>query len=699
MKHFRLIAILLLTLFLGKLSAQNGQSASEAYKAFKNNNYSAASDWANRAINSRAYNENQKRDMYYIRGFGLYNIGKFNEAIKDFDVVLDLKMNDYGTQMLKAECYYYMDKYDEAIDEFKLTEKYIPTEDPHYANLEAYISTMKGKCFFKQSKYDQSWEELKKAESFDSTLMDLWESYGDFTFKLHRYDSSIYYYSKAIGLYKLNQDNSIYAWLWRGRAYDSLGKYDSALADYKQIIILRQGSREGYWLAAGCFEQKQQTDSSLKYYLMALERTDSTDDDLMKVLQRQVALMYKKKEQYPEAIAYLKKTIAIDKLYKEAWRDLADCYYESKQYKLSLDPYQKAISLYRLSKKDSLDLSGLYLKLGEVYKQTKSVGKAKDNFVTALKYNKSNNSAGLQQANVLFANKKYKEAINFYTIVINKSKDSASDAVAESYYKRGMCYMIGKDSLRAIGDFERSYQMHTHESEALVKLVDINFAKRNYLKVLDILSVLEDAQKRLDTLTAAEMYFKRGYCNLKTDSTIAAKQDFARSVTFSPNDKKYYRYLAHVQDITNDSVGAEDSYTKCIELYKKDNRDSLYKMYMYRGLIREKQKNYSDAIQDFEEMNKIKKEQYVVVKKLAQLYLESEEYNKSIALYTEIITKMLKPTDRKELATAYYNRSRCYQGLKIKDKALADLSKAIALKPDDLEAQLLFQTIREDTSY
>ena len=120
---------------------------------------------------------------------------------------------------------------------------------------------------------------------------------------------------------------------------------------------------------------------------------------------------------------------------------------------------------------------------------------------------------------------------------------------------------------------------------------------------------------------------------------------------------------------------------------------------MYRGLIREKQKNYSDAIQDFEEMNKIKKEQYVVVKKLAQLYLESEEYNKSIALYTEIITKMLKPTDRKELATAYYNRSRCYQGLKIKDKALADLSKAIALKPDDLEAQLLFQTIREDTSY
>ena len=122
-------------------------------------------------------------------------------------MVLDIKMTDKQSQLLKAECYYYMNKFDRGVEEFTNAEKLWKTTDDNYNNMAAYIKAMRGKCRYKLGNYEEALFELNKSLSLDSTVMDVWETFGDVNFTLKNFDTSISYYSTAIELYKKSNDN------------------------------------------------------------------------------------------------------------------------------------------------------------------------------------------------------------------------------------------------------------------------------------------------------------------------------------------------------------------------------------------------------------------------------------------------------------------------------------------------------------
>ena len=200
----------------------------------------------------------------------------------------------------------------------------------------AYIKSMRGKCQYKLGKYEVALNELNKAVTLDSTVMDIWETYGDVNFTLKNYDTSIYYFSKAIELYNKNNDNSIYSWVERGKVYDSLDKQDDAILNFKEAIRIKSFEREPYWLVGKSYEKKKKIDSSLIYFQEALARTDSEDVESLKLLNWEIGYMYKKNDKFDDAITYFQKALKIDDHYKEAYADMADCYVENKQYKQSI---------------------------------------------------------------------------------------------------------------------------------------------------------------------------------------------------------------------------------------------------------------------------------------------------------------------------------------------------------------------------
>jgi len=663
----------------------------EAIRAFRNNEFETAREKADRAILSGNYSMNQRRDLYYIRGYGLYLASNYTEALKDFEMVLDIKMTDKQSQLLKAECYYYMNKFDRSIEEFNNAEKIWKSTDDNYNNMAAYIKSMRGKCQYKLGKYEVALTELNKALSLDSTVMDTWETFGDVNFTLKNFDTAIYYYSKSIELYNKNNDNSIYSWIARGEVYDSLNKQDDAIYNFKQAIKIKSFEREPYWLTAKSYEKKKVIDSSLIYFQEALARTDSGDVESLKLLNWEIGYMYKKNDKFDEAITYFQKALKIDDHYKEAYADMADCYVENKQYTQSIEPYERAIIVYQQDKKDSLILSSLYLKLGDVYNKTKNQAKAKDNFLSALKWNKGNNSASMNQANVLYANKKYKEALPFFKKVIENPVASEPIILQEAYYKQGMCYLDFKDTGQAIASFQKSMEFKTTHDEAQVKLSEIYYAKKQFDKLGGLLTSLDSSAKKFDTTALAEMYYKKGISDLSIGNGAEAKIDFTKCINFNGNIKKAYHGLGDATMQTKEYAVAEEAYTHCIELYKNE-KDSLYKMLLYRAQAKSKQNNFTDAVEDIETASKLKPGNVSVTKSLIETNIAAGNFEKAQGLIT-IFQKSLKTTELNNIATCYYYKAQCNIGLGNTDNALNDLAKAMSYNRNYTEAKTLLEKL------
>jgi len=692
-KNIVFILIIHSLLFSLTINAQTTISplVGEAIRAFRNNEFETAREKADKAILSGNYSMNQRRDLYYIRGYGLFLASNYTEALKDFDMVLDIKMSDKQSQLLKAECYYYMNKFDRGVEEFNLAEKTWKSTDDNYNNMAAYIKSMRGKCQYKQGKYEVALNELNKAMALDSTVMDIWETFGDVNFTLKNFDTAISYYSKAIELYNKNNDNSIYSWIARGQVYDTLNKLDDAIYNFKQAIKIKAFEREPYWLTAKSYEKKKVVDSSLIYFQEALARTDSEDVESLKLLNWEIGYMYKKNDKFDDAISYFQKALKIDDHYKEAYAEMADCYVENKQYTQSIEPYERAIFVYQQDKKDSLILSSLYLKLGDVYNKTKNQAKAKDNFLSALKWNKGNNSASMNQANVLFANKKYKEALPFFKKVIDNPVASEPVVLQEAYYKQGMCYLDNKDTGQAIASFQKSTEFKTTHDEAQVKLSEIYFAKKQFDKLGGLLTSLDSSAKKFDTTALAEMYYKKGVSNLTSGNAAEAKNDFTKCINFNGNIKKAYHGLADATMQTKEYALAEDAYTHCIELYKND-KDSLYKMYLYRANAKSKQNNFTDAVDDIETAGKLKAGNVNITKTLIETNIAAGNFEKAQSLVL-LFQKSLKTTDLNNIATCYYYKAQCNIGLGNTDNALADLAKAMSYNRNYTDAQKLLNSL------
>ena len=688
---FFIMAILMLLVSINVGAQTISPLVGEAIRAFRNNEFETAREKADKAILSGNYSMNQRRDLYYIRGYGLFLVSNYTEALKDFDMVLDIKMTDKQSQLLKAECYYYMNKFDRGVEEFTNAEKLWKSTDDNYNNMVAYIKAMRGKCRYKLGNYEEALFELNKSLALDSTVMDVWETFGDVNFTLKNFDTSISYYSTAIELYKKSGDNSIYGWVQRGRVYDTLNKNDEAITNFKEAIRIKSFEREPYWLVAKSYEKKKKVDSSLIYFQEALARTDSEDVESLKLLNWEIGLMYKKNDKFDDAITYFKKALVIDDHYKEAYADMADCYVENKQYKQSIEPYQRAIYVYQQDKKDSLILSSLYLKLGDVFMKTKDQSNAKENYLSALKWNKGNNSASMNQANVLYANKKFKEAIPFFKKVIDNPIAAEPVVLQEAYYKQGMCYLDFKDTTQAIASFEKSMEYKTTHDEAQVKLSEIYFAKKQFDKVGGLLTNLDSSLKKFDTAALTDMYYKKGVSDLAAGKAAESKQDFTKCIGYSGNNKKAYRGLGDATMETKEYALAEDAYTHCIEYYKNE-KDSLCKMYLYRAEAKSKQNNFADAVGDIEAAGRIKPGNVNITKSLIETNIAAGSYDKAIAQIT-LYQKTLKTTDFAHLANCYYYRAQCNVGAGNSDNALNDLAKAMSYNKNYPEAQKLLDEL------
>jgi len=127
-------------------------------------------------------------EAHYIRGMIYYNDKKYRSAIEDFSKAIEA---DYCTEICyfkRGQCYSNLDKYDNAIADYTKAIELDPLKADNYY--------YRGGCYFCQQRYANALSDLNTAINLSQ--------------------EESYYYVRAL-------------------VYDSLDKYDKALADYKKV--------------------------------------------------------------------------------------------------------------------------------------------------------------------------------------------------------------------------------------------------------------------------------------------------------------------------------------------------------------------------------------------------------------------------------------------------------------------------------
>lgn len=169
--------------------------------------------------------------LLYSRASAQSKIGNFREAINDCDRALTLYSSDVKMRLLRANCYYYLDEFENAIEDF-----------------ETALNADQGKMNSEQTREIESKiTDLKTASRREKAKKR--KSEADKLVEANRFQAASECFAKAIDLYPENIS------FYEDRAYCfmKMNKYEQAIRDYKSALTMNgYCSLRGYYDMINC---------------------------------------------------------------------------------------------------------------------------------------------------------------------------------------------------------------------------------------------------------------------------------------------------------------------------------------------------------------------------------------------------------------------------------------------------------------
>ena len=177
--------------------------------------------------NVTVYSQTAAWDAYNhcISGNKKFEAGQYEEAIKEYNIAIELNKQDPGLYDNRASAEYQLGKYEEAIKDCDIAIELTPKKYPHYA--------IRGNSKFQLGKYE--------------------EAIKDFDIAIQLKPKGDLYYS------------------YRGDSKSQLGQYEEAIKDYN-IAIQLSPKWAGYYTGRGILKSKMlQTEDAIKDFDKAIE--------------------------------------------------------------------------------------------------------------------------------------------------------------------------------------------------------------------------------------------------------------------------------------------------------------------------------------------------------------------------------------------------------------------------------------------
>jgi tetratricopeptide (TPR) repeat protein len=133
-----------------------------------------------------------KPDDYYIRGVNLFYKGQYEEALKTFDKVIELKPDDADAWSNKGAALGKLDQYEEALKAYDKAIELKPDDADAWYN--------KGVALGEFDQYEEALKAYDKAIELKPDDADAWSNKGAVLGELDQYEEALKAYDKAIEL-------------------------------------------------------------------------------------------------------------------------------------------------------------------------------------------------------------------------------------------------------------------------------------------------------------------------------------------------------------------------------------------------------------------------------------------------------------------------------------------------------------------
>lgn len=632
MKPIIILFFLLMSSWCGYAQWNTNNMLRVGKNAIYFDDYVSAIDNFNNIIRVKPY----LSEPYFFRGLAKLNLDDYEGSIQDFSQAIELNPNYFHAYVYRGIAYQNLKRFEEALKDFEEAVAIDPGN--------AYVYANRG---------------ITKAE-----MGDLQSAEKD--------------YSKAL----LIDDKLLPAYLNRAVIREKLDNSEGAMADCNAAIKLNMFSDAAYGLR-GYLWYKQK---NYHYAIEDFNRALKVNPDNKRILMNRAMVWYDMKK-FPETMADYSKIIELDSNYIYAYYNRAMLRAEVGETNAAIADLDRVVDM-------NPDNILIYFNRGLLKMQINDLYGAYDDFSESLRLYPDFVKAYLARAAVSAELKDYDAA--------DKDRYHASE-VMDRYRK------MKAGDRNALVDTTANFQ----------KLIDIN-AKNDEVRdvingrvqdknvIVELQDVFWVQYLSLDSLRSGKVQYYNKHImsynqahNYDPAITLANKEVLYPVDFVAPYMEKLSQQIAETGDLDSYLLRGsfylqQGEFPKAIAdfsaILEKDPRHLLAlfnraaaQMHMYDyiesiddktpkvvGEVKPESRkiDYSQVLQDYQKCLEIDPDFVFARYNMANVFAKSEEIDKAIATYTEVIRQ------DKDIAEAYYNRGILYIYVGKKALANADLSKA-----------------------
>lgn len=502
-------------------------------------------------------------------------------------------------QFLLAECNFFAENYNQAISAYRhLLTHYPAVGFRDKANFRI------GEAMVHSQRYDRA---INLFKSFideypqSDLLPQVYYWYAEALYRSGDSKNALFYYAKVI---KHDPQNKMadYALFSAGYIYEKRQQYDKALEAYTKLIQTQPNStlkeQAGYRKGFAAFGKKDYN-RAIDFLSSALKQYPQSD--LKSEAQYFIGESFFKNQDYSKAIQAYKiiTAIAQNEFADDAQYSLAWTYHTTQDYQKAAQAFIKAAQISR----DSELVASSFFQAGRNYKRIEQRRQAKKAFYTVFhdyKESKAASNALYEFASILFTEKKYDNALQHYTMLLQNYPDA--EIAAEASVMKGECYLAMNRFDKAETAFRHSFDQFdkaNSKANALFKIAWIQFQNGDYQNALENLNAVIRAFS--SHAVAADALFWKGETLYKLQRFEESAQCYSQFIKKHPNhsrSREAYYGLGYVSIKLDDFATAIQAFSKLTS----DDSEMAIDALLRKGDALFSSKAYDQAISAYQDV-------------------------------------------------------------------------------------------------
>lgn len=159
-------------------------------------------------------------------GYAHANSGKYEQAIKDFDKVIELDAKDFNAYYNRGTAYAQLRRYPQALQDFNSAVALKPAFAP--------VLMKRGFAYFSMGQHDQAVQDFDRAIAVDPKSSEGYNARGIVNANRGKFNEAIKDFDRAVEL----SPRFVSAFMNRGLAYYNNGKYDESIQNFTKAVDL-----------------------------------------------------------------------------------------------------------------------------------------------------------------------------------------------------------------------------------------------------------------------------------------------------------------------------------------------------------------------------------------------------------------------------------------------------------------------------